>query len=81
MATSFIATQSSSERAIAAPDLADLVARVAPEHPVQTFESLEFAVQDARVWAAQAPRRAVLVTGSITLIGEVIGLASAEGWK
>ena len=81
VATSFIATQSSSERAIAAPDLADLVARVAPEHPVQTFESLEFAVQDARVWAAQAPRRAVLVTGSITLIGEVIGLASAEGWK
>ncbi len=81
VATSFIATQSGSERAIPAPDLADLIARVAPEHELQTFESLEFAVQDARVWAAQAPRRAVLVTGSITLIGEVIALAGVEGWK
>ncbi|NYF11043.1 dihydrofolate synthase/folylpolyglutamate synthase [Leifsonia sp. AK011] len=79
--TTFLATQSSSERAIPATDLAELIARVAPEHPLQTFESLEFAVQDARVWAAQAPRRAVLVTGSITLIGEVIGLSAAEGWK
>ena len=81
VATTFLATQSSSERAIPATDLAELIARVAPEHPLQTFESLEFAVQDARVWAAQAPRRAVLVTGSITLIGEVIGLSAAEGWK
>ena len=81
VATTFLATQSSSERAIPATDLAELIARVAPEHPVQTFETLEFAVQDARVWAAQAPRRAVLVTGSITLIGEVIALGAAEGWK
>jgi dihydrofolate synthase/folylpolyglutamate synthase len=81
MATTFFVTQSGSDRAIAADELAGIVARVAPEHPVQAFESLEFAVQDARVWAAQAPRRAVLVTGSITLIGDVMALATAEGWK
>lgn len=81
MATTFFVTQSGSDRAIAADELAGIVARVAPEHPVQAFENLEFAVQDARVWAAQAPRRAVLVTGSITLIGDVMALAAAEGWK
>ncbi|MDH6181227.1 dihydrofolate synthase/folylpolyglutamate synthase [Microbacteriaceae bacterium SG_E_30_P1] len=81
VASSFIATQSESDRAIPAADLADLISRVAPDSALQAFESLEFAVQDARVWAAQAPRRAVLVTGSITLIGEVLGLSEVEGWK
>lgn len=77
----FFVSQSGSERAIPAANLGELVERIAPGTALQVFDSLEFAVQDARVWAAQAPRRAVLVTGSITLVGEVIALAEAEGWK
>jgi dihydrofolate synthase/folylpolyglutamate synthase len=38
-------------------------------------------MRDARGWAAEAPRRAVLVAGSITLVGEAIELAAREGWK
>lgn len=81
VATTFFVSQSGSDRAIAAATLAELVERIAPDSALQVFENLEFAVQDARVWAAQAPRRAVLVTGSITLVGEVIALAEAERWK
>ncbi|MGX5680128.1 bifunctional folylpolyglutamate synthase/dihydrofolate synthase [Schumannella luteola] len=81
VASAFFVTQSGSDRAIPADSLGELVSRDAPEHDVQVFESLEFAVQDARVWASQAPRRAVVVTGSITLIGDVIALAESEGWK
>ena len=32
-------------------------------------------------WASASPRRAVVVTGSITLVGEAIALAAAEGWR
>ena len=35
----------------------------------------------AREWAQEAPGRAVLITGSITLVGEAIALADAGGWK
>jgi dihydrofolate synthase/folylpolyglutamate synthase len=38
-------------------------------------------LRSAREWADQAPRRAVVVTGSITLVGEAITLARFEGWK
>lgn len=81
VASAFFVSQSASDRAVPADELADLVRDHAPARGVEVFETLEFAVQDARVWASQAPRRAVLVTGSITVIGEVIALSEAEGWK
>jgi dihydrofolate synthase/folylpolyglutamate synthase len=48
---------------------------------VLTFDDFEHAVEDARAWAAAASGRAVLITGSITLVGEAIALADAGGWK
>ena len=36
-------------------------------------------IEAARVWAAESPRRAVVVTGSITLVGEAIALAARRG--
>lgn len=81
LGSAFFVSQSASDRAVPADELAELVRLRALDRDVAVFETLEFAVQDARVWAAQAPRRAVLVTGSITVIGEVIALAEAEGWK
>jgi dihydrofolate synthase/folylpolyglutamate synthase len=79
IATRFYVTQSQSDRAIPAAELAT-IASVRSE-AVTEYDSFETAVQDARTWAEDAPRRAVVVTGSITLVGEAIQLASSEGWK
>jgi dihydrofolate synthase/folylpolyglutamate synthase len=80
-ATQFFVTTSASERALPVEELAELVAGVAPRDTVFSFTDAELALASARDWAAAAPRRAVVVTGSITLVGEAIALADAEGWK
>jgi len=74
-------TQSTSERAVPYDELSELVREHAAGDIVTQFETLAQAVADARAWAAQSERRAVLITGSITLVGEAIALATAEGWK
>jgi dihydrofolate synthase / folylpolyglutamate synthase len=79
IATVFVATQSGSDRAVPADDLAELVREAGAE--VSETESAADALAEAREWAAKAPKRAVLVTGSITLVGEAIALAAAQGWK
>ena len=79
IATLFIATQSLSDRAVASADLAELVRDAGAE--VSEAESFGEAVNDARAWANKAPKRAVLITGSITLVGEAIALAAELGWK
>jgi len=81
VAERFHVTQSQSERAVPYEQLAELVLEVTHEDATYQFASFEHAVQDARVWASQAPRRAVVVTGSITLVGEAIELALSEKWK
>ena len=73
----FHVTRSTSDRAIPVDELAELT----PPETTTAYESFEHAVQDARVWASGSPRRAVVVTGSITLVGEAIALATAEGWR
>ncbi len=80
-ATQFFVTTSTSERARPVEELAELVEGVAPADTVFTFSDAELAFASARDWAAAAPRRAVVVAGSITLVGEAIALAEAEGWK
>lgn len=79
VATAFYVTQSQSERAVLADDLVEVVREFTDE--TEAFEDVEEALQAARDWAAQAERRAVVVTGSITLVGEAIALAAVEGWK
>ncbi len=79
IATLFIATQSQSDRAIPAGDLAELLNGSGIES--SEADSFEEAVADARHWAARGDGRAVLVTGSITLVGETIALAASERWK
>jgi dihydrofolate synthase/folylpolyglutamate synthase len=81
IATRVHVTRSQSDRAIHPDDLAAVVREWVPEEATIPYESFESAVQDARVWASESPRRAVVVTGSITLVGEAIALATAEGWK
>lgn len=77
IASRFFVTQSASDRAVPADELAELT----PSDGTTVAESFEQAVQDARAWAAESSRRAVVVTGSITLVGEAIALAEAEGWR
>lgn len=77
----FLVTASSSERAIAVEDLAEIVRENAGERSVEEYENPAEAISAARAWAEQAPRRGVVITGSITLIGDAISIAAAEGWN
>jgi len=81
VAERFHVTQSRSDRAIAHEELAELVLELTHEDATHRFDTFEAAMRDARAWAAQGERRAVVVTGSITLVGEAIALSAAEGWK
>jgi dihydrofolate synthase/folylpolyglutamate synthase len=81
IATKFQVTQSSSERAIPAERLEELVAELTESGVSHEFGDLESAIDEARTWASAAPRRAVLVTGSITMIGDALVLAEEQGWK
>jgi len=74
-------TQSHSDRAISATELNDQVGAWTSGVEHRNFNTLDEALADAREWAAASPSRIVLVTGSITLIGEAIELAQAQGWK
>jgi dihydrofolate synthase/folylpolyglutamate synthase len=76
----FHVTASTSDRAIAPDDLAYLVRDIAGADATYEFDTLEEAVDEARRWAGETTTRAVLVTGSITLVGETMALAARQGW-
>ena len=81
VAARFDVTASQSDRAVDVGTLAALVRDTAPDKPVEEYEEFWEAVDRAREWAAGSPRRAVVVTGSITLVGEAIALGLQDGWK
>ncbi len=81
LATRFHVTESSSDRALAVDELADLVVAGVGHMPVERFKAAEDAIAAARDWASDAPGRAVLVTGSITLVADAIEIAVNEGWR
>ena len=81
VATRFYVTQSASDRAVASDDLAYVVGEVAGKDAVWEYDSLVGAAEAARGWAAEQPKRAVVVCGSITLVGEALELADVQGWK
>ncbi|WP_382306256.1 bifunctional folylpolyglutamate synthase/dihydrofolate synthase [Herbiconiux sp. UC225_62] len=79
--TDFVVTSSSSERAIDPDELASIVVRIAGADRVLVEPDLASALDQARDLAGESEKGAVLVTGSITLVGEVITIAAAEDWK
>jgi dihydrofolate synthase/folylpolyglutamate synthase len=79
--TEFVVTQSTSDRAIDADELAAIVVGIVGADRVAVEPNPVDAVNYARESAGEAERGAVLVTGSITLVGEVITLAAEEKWK
>ncbi|HEV7950175.1 MAG TPA: dihydrofolate synthase, partial [Glaciihabitans sp.] len=79
--TEFVVTQSSSDRSVDADDLAAIVVRIAGADRVLVEPSLEAAMDVARDQALQTDKGAVLVAGSITLIADVMTMATDQGWK
>ena len=73
-------TKPDSERARDVAELAAVVAARVGADLVQPVERLDDALDDARAWAAEAPKRAVVVTGSIALVGEAMAIAADRGW-
>ena len=74
------ATAVDSPRTLPVADLAELVATAIPDAPVESYDRLGLALEEARAWAAEASGRAVLVVGSVVLAGEAIAHSRAEGW-
>jgi dihydrofolate synthase/folylpolyglutamate synthase len=79
--TRFFVTSSSSDRAVTVDDLTPIVLELAGDDATESFDSAQDAIDAAREWAAQQPRRGVVITGSITLIGDAIVLAEQDGWR
>ncbi len=77
----FVITQSTSERAISADDLAALAVSIVGADRVTVEPSLEAALELARDRASATEKGAALVTGSITLVGDAIVYARDRGWK
>jgi len=81
VATRFHVTRSVSDRSMDEEKLGDLVrATVGPDRTF-VFGNLLDALENARDWAQDGERRAVVVTGSITLVGEAMAFAEDENWK
>lgn len=80
IAARFHVTESSSPRAVAADELGDLVASIVGDDDVLRFDDAVEAIESARDWALHAEDRAVLITGSITLVGDAMELAASHQW-
>lgn len=81
LATRFHVTQSASDRSIDAFELSEIVGAASHVEQTFAFDHPKEALDLARAWAQESPRRAVVVTGSITLVAEAMAIAEAEKWK
>lgn len=80
IATRFYVTASASDRAIEADELAERAEQATdPDRVIAVSDPVE-AVELAREWADEGTGRGVLVTGSITILGEVLAAAKQSGW-
>jgi dihydrofolate synthase/folylpolyglutamate synthase len=81
IATRFIVTSAPSERTRSARELGFLVADLVGDDNVTVEPDPLVALAMARGYAAHSPQGAVVVTGSITLVGLTVGLAvETQGW-
>ncbi len=81
VAARFDVTEPDSERALPAEDLGDIAREEAGDEAAIVYSDAIDALESAREWAEEAPRRAVVVTGSIVLVGAALAHAEAQGWK
>jgi dihydrofolate synthase/folylpolyglutamate synthase len=76
-----VITQSNSDRAIDADELAAVAVSVFGPDRVTVEPNLEAALELARDRASETEKGAALVAGSITLVGDAIVYARDQGWK
>ncbi|CAM5299362.1 bifunctional folylpolyglutamate synthase/dihydrofolate synthase [Leifsonia shinshuensis] len=81
VATQFFVTEPASERALPAEDLGDIAREEAGDEATIVYTDALDALEAAREWAGEEPRRAVVVTGSIVLVGAAMAHADEQGWK
>ncbi|WP_223690366.1 bifunctional folylpolyglutamate synthase/dihydrofolate synthase [Leifsonia poae] len=81
VAEQFYLTPVRSERSLGIDELGELVLEQTHEDATYVYGDVEEALVAARDWAAERPKRAVVVTGSIVLIGDAMAIAEAGGWK
>ncbi|KZX22655.1 Folylpolyglutamate synthase [Rathayibacter tanaceti] len=75
-----IVTTAPSARALPAEDLAALARTIFPADAVRVAEDPRGALTAGRLLAARTEKGALLVTGSITLVGHTLTVSRDEGW-
>ncbi|MGN6426236.1 MAG: bifunctional folylpolyglutamate synthase/dihydrofolate synthase [Leifsonia sp.] len=81
VAAQFFVTEPASDRALPAEDLGDIVREEAGDEATIVYSDALDALEAAREWAGEEGRRAVVVTGSIVLVGAAMAYAAEQGWK
>jgi dihydrofolate synthase/folylpolyglutamate synthase len=81
VATQFFVTEPASDRALPADELGDIVRDEAGDEATIVYSDALDALEAAREWAGEEPRRAVVVSGSIVLVGAAMAYAEEQGWK
>jgi len=81
VATQFYVTEPRSDRALPADELGEIVLDEVGDEATIVYGDLAEALDAAREWAAEEPKRAVVVTGSIVLVGDAMAIAEAAEWK
>jgi len=72
-----VITRSASPRAIDVDELADIASEIFGEHRVRTAHNVAAALEYARDMVGEDVADAIIVTGSVTLVGEVLALRQA----
>ncbi len=77
----FVVTQAPSDRGSDVDELAATAVSVVGADRVTVEPNVRTALETARDLAGESDKGAVVVAGSILLVGEAIGIAADEGWK
>ncbi|MBW8872445.1 MAG: bifunctional folylpolyglutamate synthase/dihydrofolate synthase [Leifsonia sp.] len=81
VATQFFVTRPDSERARDAEDFGELVREEVGDEATIVYSDAIDAFESARDWAGEEARRAVVVAGSIVLVGQAMAYAEEQEWK
>ncbi|MEN9748488.1 MAG: hypothetical protein RLZZ603_1180 [Actinomycetota bacterium] len=73
-----VITKSTSARALPVYDLEDLAIEVFGEHRVRTAEHFASAIEDARVMVGEGIGDSIIITGSVSLVGDVLRMQQTE---
>lgn len=73
-----VITKSSSDRALPVSDLEDLAIEIFGEHRVRTANAVSAGLQDAREMVGEGIGDAIVIAGSISLVGDVLKLQQLD---